>query len=570
MSAARVFWMALVATAVALGMAGTPAVARTQSQAVPATRQASKLAIVTVRGVVDEVTRASVLRRLREAEAQGANAIVLELDTPGGDLAATLEICLALKDLTRLPVHAWVHPKAFSAGTILALACRSIVVSPNAVFGDAAPIQAAPGLGLIPLPPSERAKIEAPLLAEVVDSARRGGYDETLVRTFVTTGEEAWMLRNRETDERIFVGRSEYRAVFGEDPPTTRSAGPESQANREKLPGPFRVLPGYDDRFRAPGPTDEEIAAREEHVEFMQLRPPSRKPLTAGDRSQWELVAQVDGADELLVVYAPEAQAFGLASGVAANDGDLLLHFGATTGWRLDENWGDALVRFLTSWPVRLLLVIVLLVGFIVEVAAPGVGWFGGAATVALVLLLGAPMLAGVQTWWPLAMVAVGLALVLVEVFIIPGTTVAGLIGGALVLVGLVASFVHAPLGTPSGQSDLTNALGIVVGGGIVSSIVAWGVLRVLPRTPLGRAAILEAVTAQDHLASPAPVRVQAEPPRVGTHGVTVTPLRPVGKATFGDRLVEVQSVGSFVDERRPVVVVRSSAYAVEVEEIPE
>ena len=71
-----------------------------------------------------------------------------------------------------------------------------------------------------------------------------------------------------------------------------------------------------------------------------------------------------------------------------ADDRELAAHFGALAVTRSDENFGDALVRFLTSWPVRLVLVIVLLGGFFVEIAAPGVGWFGAASTAALVLLV--------------------------------------------------------------------------------------------------------------------------------------------------------------------------------------
>lgn len=559
--------LALCLNPLAPAQDATPAPPR----AVPSWRQASRVAVLPIHGEVDEVTRASVLRRMGEALASGADAIVLDLDTPGGDLNATLRICLEIKDEQRVPVYAWVHPRAFSAGTILALACRGILVAPNAVLGDAAPITGIPGFGLMPLPAAERAKIEAPVLAEVVDSARRGGYDETLVRTFVTVQEEAWMLRNRQTDERIFVGRQEYHHAFGADPPTTRTSGSADRGVPPGHEGALEVRPSYDDRFRGASraaaegqPTSADIAAREEHVNFMQLRRPSRAPLTPEDVADWELVAQVDGADELLVVYEPEARAFGLAQDVVANDTELAAWFGATTLWRLNEHWGDALVRFLTSWPVRLILVIVLIAGFLVEISAPGLGWFGGAAAVALVLLLGAPLLAGVQSWWPVVLVVAGIALVLVEVFVTPGFGAAGLLGGGCILIGLIAAFVDAPLSTPQGQSDLTNALAIVVAGGIVAAIAAWATVRALPRMPMANAAILHA-TLRD--SAPGDRQTVAHAVRAGDVGVVVTPLHPVGRASFGGVLIQVQSVGGYVDEGREVVVVRASAYAVEVEE---
>lgn len=557
---------ALVVVACCVGAsagAGVPPTVPAQPLSVPTWRAAANVAIVTVHGEIDSVTRASVLRRMKEAQQAGARAIVLELDTPGGELTSTLDICRTIKDDTTIPVFAWVHPRAFSAGTILALACRGILVSPNAVFGDAAPIQAIPGLGLTPLPIAERAKIEAPVLAEVVDSARRNGLDESLVRAFITVQQEVWMLRNKKTGERIFVGPQEYRAVFGQDPPVTRDARAPATQARTPIEGEHEVRPSYDDRFRKPDASTSDAAERDKYVEFLQTRKPARAPLTAADSLDWELVAQVDGAEELLVVYAPEARAFALAQDVAANDKDVAAYFGATQISRYDEHWGDAFVRFLTSWPVRLVLVIILVVGFVVEMAMPGVGWFGGAATLALVLLLGAPMLGGIQSWWPIVLVLAGVLLVVVEVFVIPGFGVIGFLGAGCIVVGLVAAFVEAPLSTAEGQTDLANALAIVVGGTIVSSVVAWFVIRALPRSRFANAAVLHATTGDIGAAHVAP-RASVH---VGAVGITVTSLRPVGKANFAGQMVEVQSVGSYIDEGRTVVVVSSSAYAVEVEE---
>jgi membrane-bound ClpP family serine protease len=82
------------------------------------------------------------------------------------------------------------------------MACREIVVAPHAVLGDAAPISAMPVAGLITLPAAERAKLEAPLLSEVTDSARRSGHDERLARAFVAVGDELWWVEDTARGER--------------------------------------------------------------------------------------------------------------------------------------------------------------------------------------------------------------------------------------------------------------------------------------------------------------------------------------------------------------------------------
>lgn len=536
--------------------------------AVPAWRQATRLAVITVQGEIDAVTRTSVERRIAEASTNGFDAVVLEIDTPGGDMYATLELCLFLKDRAPLPVWAWVHPKAYSAGAIIALACRGIIVSPGAAFGDAAPIAVLPGMGLQPLPTAERAKMEAPVLAEVVDSARRRGYDENLVRAFVSAPDEVWLLE-RVTPEasggaRIFVGRPEYREAFGTDPPTMRSAGTQRVTFEEGAP----AIPFVDLSLRKrndDGPRN--AIERDVMVEDQQTRPPVRERLTAATANEWRVVGQVDGAEELLVTYAPEAIAFGLADREVGTDQELTTYFGATSMQRLDEHAGDALVRFLTSWPVRLILVVVLLGGFLIEIAAPGIGLFGAAAALALALLVGAPALAGITSWWPLLVVLLGAALVLVEIFLIPGVGIIGFLGGACMLVGLVAGFLDAPLSSPEGRDDLTTAIGVVAGGGILAIGTAWALLRAVPESRLLRRAILGTTTGsvrESMLAS----NTGAVP--VGAHGTALSPLRPVGKAEFAGVLMDVQAIGPVIDTGARIVVVRSTPYALDVEQINE
>jgi membrane-bound serine protease (ClpP class) len=174
--------------------------------AVPAYRQANTVAVLTVHGPIDGITLRSLERRVRQAKADGADAIVLDIDTPGGALDSTLDICHLIRTESPANTVAWINPKAYSAGTIIALACREIVVGPNSAFGDAAPISP-----FGPIPITERAKVESPLLTEVIDSARTNHYDEKLVESFIGVGVELWMIEHKDTGERVFVDRAVVR-----------------------------------------------------------------------------------------------------------------------------------------------------------------------------------------------------------------------------------------------------------------------------------------------------------------------------------------------------------------------
>ena len=73
-----------------------PALLLSQVAPVPSYRQATDISIITIEGVVDTVTAQSFTRRLQESG--DADAVVIELNTPGGDLMSTLQICYEIKN----------------------------------------------------------------------------------------------------------------------------------------------------------------------------------------------------------------------------------------------------------------------------------------------------------------------------------------------------------------------------------------------------------------------------------------------------------------------------------------
>ena len=244
---------------------------------IPAWRKASQVAVLPITGPIDQVTATSIKRRLQEAVADGAEAIVFDINTPGGELMATLEICRLIKYEAPANTIAWVHPFAFSAGTIIALACREIVVSPDATFGDSAPVSP-----LGPIPETERAKLESPILTEVIDSARRRHYDEQIVQAFVSVGVELWLLKNSETGEVIFVDANEYQQIFGKAPPDELVKVSTPSTGENSIVSPF---------FDAIASSSEPLAP--DSIAYEQLLPSSRPRLGPEAAEKWELMGQV-------------------------------------------------------------------------------------------------------------------------------------------------------------------------------------------------------------------------------------------------------------------------------------
>lgn len=579
-------FLSVMALAVVTSLAQQPEVAPGTPTAVPAARRAERVAIFTIEGPIDAITLKSLERRMERARADGVDAVVIELDTPGGETSATLDICRLIKREMPPNTVAWIRPKAYSAGTLIALATREIVVTPDAVFGDSAPIAVIPGMGLLELPQSERAKIEGPLLSEVIDSARRNHWDEQLVQGFVAVGIELWMLEDVRTGERVFVDRAEYRTLFGEEPPALMTSATAPAGAIDRKP----VRPFFSDLFGKPprrGDAARSVTPESQRaqIEFEQVLPTARPRLDPSERDRWRLVAQVDAADRLLTVRAGEALAFGLAAEVVPDDAAMGRFFGAVSVQRYQESWSEGLVRFLVSWPVRLTLVAVMILCFLVELAVPGFGLFGVAAFLCLVVLIGAPALAGLAQWWQLALVVIGLALVLAELAVFPGTIVIGLSGAVIVLVGVAGVFVQSELSSAAGQRELLLAIGGTLGATVLASTIGGFLLRRLGGPKLLRHAVLsteiDGRSVMPANASDTPDSIDDESDggigsgsfssrrrtlAPGARGIAHTDLRPTGKGVFDGTLYDVRCVEGYLEQGLPIRVVRSGPAEFEVE----
>lgn len=538
-------------------------------QAVPAYRQANTVAIITVEGVIDRVTLRSIERRLAVARRAGAGAIVFRLNTPGGEAVATLDICRVIKTDSPANTVAWVDPSAYSAGTYIALACREIVMSPNAKFGDAAPI--VPGMALSP---TERAKAESPLLSEIVDSARRNSYDERLAMAFVTLSPDLWLLEHIQTGQRVVVDQVEFRAAMGEDPPASapRPVAPTMGAAANR-PTPFlsRQI-GAPPRSTAAAPTKEEIARQ---IEFEQQRPPVRAALTESDRGQWRLVHQVVPAGQLLTLTTEDAALYGFSVATIATNDEIKAFFGASRVIELHENWSEGLVRFLVHPVVRGALLVIFIVALFIEIALPGVGVFGLSALVALLVLVGAPALVGLAQWWEVALIVAGLCLIAAEIFVIPGFGITGIAGFACLVVGMVGTFVGVELDGTAGRNDILRGLSITMGSFIAGGVVIWFISRRIESLPFMRRFMLTAEIASPSGASIASAGVAsaaAATGRVltlGDLGTAATDLRPSGRGMFQGRLVDVCSTTGWIERGTQIRVVAVDRFEIEVEVAP-
>jgi membrane-bound serine protease (ClpP class) len=266
---------------------------------------------------------------------------------------------------------------------------------------------------------------------------------------------------------------------------------------------------------------------------------------------------------KLLTLTTSEALKLGIAGFRADNLEEVLKHMelaGAAVR-RSAPNWAENLVRFLTHPVLSSLLMTVGILGLIIEIRTPGFGLPGILGITSLALFFWGHWLVRLAGWEEVLLVASGILLLALEIFVIPGFGVAGVLGIAAVLGGLGLSLVGAgatwaTVGLALGRVALS--LGLAVAG-------AAALLTLVPRLPYGRRLILSTELLADQGFTSPP---EADRAWLGTRGTAASPLRPAGIARIEGRRVDVVSDGEYIDPGVPIEVVRVEGNRIVVREV--
>jgi len=100
-----------------------------------------KVFVIPIEGQIGKPTLYVLRRGVKDAIESEADIIILDMETPGGDLATTLEIMQILDRYEGLSVT-YVNSEAMSAGAFISAATDEIHFAPDAVIGAAAPVMA--------------------------------------------------------------------------------------------------------------------------------------------------------------------------------------------------------------------------------------------------------------------------------------------------------------------------------------------------------------------------------------------------------------------------------------------
>ena len=135
---------------------------------------------------------------------------------------------------------------------------------------------------------------------------------------------------------------------------------------------------------------------------------------------------------------------------------------------------------------------------------------------------------------------AVGIILILVEIFLIPGITIAAIAGGLFAVGGIFYAF--NSLGTTAGIITLAVSV-LITGAAFIYLIKSKALEKIALKTNV-----------DSTVASKTDIGVE-----VGDQGITISRLNPIGKVKVNEVVMEGKSMGDFISEDTEIEVVKVS-----------
>jgi len=437
-----------------------------------ATARASEVVVIPIKGEISQARFFFLRRALKEAERANAQAVVLDMDTYGGELDACVAMQKALAQSKRRTL-AYINPNAGSAGALIAVSTHEIYMAPVSAIGAAAPVTAT-GQDLTETLKDKQVSFLSSYFASV---AENNGHNPEIAEAFINK------------NKAVVIG---------------------GQTLHEK--GSVLTL------------------------------------------SAQEAVKRIAGKPVL-------------AEGIASSVGDLLKQAKLEGVVRHVEPTGFEVLAF---WVTALSPLFLLggILGAYLEIKMPGLALAGILSAVCFGIFFMGHYIAGLAGWEAPVLFLIGLALVLSELLIHPGTILPGLLGAALMATSLVWAMVDRYPGSPlvpDANALFRPLLNLAAAVGL-ATIFIYFLAKYLPKTPFFRGLVLSA----HNPAGPSLSLQKSEFTQlpVGAEGIARTILRPSGKAEFGDALHDVITGGQFVDPGARVRVVAVEGARIVVEEV--
>lgn len=470
---------------------------------------------------ISEATWIYINRALSHYKETKPAAIIIDMNSPGGEVFAALRIADALKEMDTqygIPIICFIDNWAISAGAMIAYSSRYIVAAKDASMGAAEPITIGEG-----------GKQEA--ASEKVNSALRTDF----------------------ANNAKFYGRNPYIA--------------EAMVDKDI------ILVERDGKIIKLDAEDEINKAKDTIIS------PKGKLLTlSADEMLTYGVANAIVQPESLEPLTQQEEESGRYP-LSKTRLNQIPFFQAVPNIVVEEyhmNWQTQFLALLASPAVSSLLFMVLLISIYMELSTGGFGLAGAVALISLFLvLLSSFALEAIHILEPILLVF-GLVLIALELFF-PTLGILGVIGAIFMIMGL-AGMMLPGIESISYDGNVLNAAGEYVlvrltwlsGAFLVALIVMVLLSRYMwPKLGLAKVLVLsEEMRSKAAIEGNLPESALTELPEVGATAQVTAALRPAGKVIVKDKEFDALSTGGFIAEGGTVRIVRIEGAKVVVEEI--
>jgi len=458
--------------------------------------------IIPIEGDIESSMVTFVRRESRRALDEGAQYLVFEIDTFGGRVDSALQITSFIMSIKKAKTVAWVRNSESSMGVSWS-AGALIALSCSQIYmanGTSMGAAAPVTLGADGKTEGTGEKTVAAVRSQIAATAEKNGHPTGIALAMVDYDVELWEV---------------------------------------EVDGGTRVM------------TIQELERLE-----------SLKPGQKDAPRELRRVGIVSPVGKLLSLTAGEAYRYGLTRGLADDRAELLDELNATMLEESSPSAWDSVISFLVSGPVQGVLILIGLVMIFLEMQSPGFGIPGTVAIVSFVLVFGASFLLGRVGSLEIILFVLGLGLLAVELFLIPGFGIIGISGIVLIALSLIFSMQDFVVPRFEWEWTLMGRNAIVVCVGLFAAITGIAVIALLgPKTRMFDRLMLKTQinqTASEGSGWQHDGGLESDfTGLVGRSGKAVTTLRPIGKAEIDGESYQVETEGSFVEAEKEIKVIK-------------
>src|SRR5690554_2895730 len=262
-------------------------------------------------------------------------------------------------------------------------------------------------------------------------------------------------------------------------------------------------------------------------------------------------------AGKLLTLTAIEASSHNIADLMAETINDIFIEEELEPARiiTLEMTAAEKAARLVIRPTASTVLITIGIIAFLVEAFMLGFGVGGAIGILSLGIVFSSQIFYGGASWGLALLFLLGLVLILLEIFVIPGFGFAGIGGIAFVFLSIFFLF-------PTTELAL-SAISIILLSSLVAFVILVKLFGISPfwkRISLGESQTVEAgYTASD-----------SRQDLLGKTARTITPLRPAGTADVSGRRIDVVSEGDYIDKEQVVKIIKVSGSRIVVQKTKE